>query len=66
MGLGLIWLWMLAIWIMIVLLAVWAAGLLFPRVPSPGTSTPRDILEGRHARGELTRGQYDDRRKGPS
>ena len=57
------WLWMVAFWIAIVVLAVWAAGLLFPRVPSPPTSTPRDILERRHVRGELTRDQDDDLRK---
>ena len=64
MGLGLMWLWMVAIWIGVVVLAVWAAGLLFPRVPSPRTSTRRDVLEKRYARGELTRAQYDDLRKG--
>jgi len=28
------WVWMAAVWIVVVVLAVWAAGLLFPRVPS--------------------------------
>ena len=63
MGLGLMWLWMVAFWIGVVFLAVWASGLLFPRVPSPPEPTPRDILETRYARGELTREQYQELRK---
>lgn len=63
MGLGLMWLWMVAFWIGVVVLAVWASGLLFPRVPSPREPTSRDILETRYARGELTREQYHELRK---
>jgi len=63
MGFGLMWLWMVAFWIGVVVLAMWAAGLLFPQVPSPRAAAPRDILDRRYARGELTRGQYDEERK---
>lgn len=62
MELGLMWLWMVAFWIGVVVLAVWAAGRLFPRVPSPRPAPPREILDARYARGELTREQYDDLR----
>lgn len=57
------WLWMTAFWIGVVALAVWAAGRLFPSVPSPRARTPREILDGRYARGELTREQYQALRK---
>jgi len=60
MGFGLMWLWMVAFWIGVVVLAVWAAGLLFPRVPS--APTPREFLETRDARGELMPEQYHDLR----
>ncbi|MDR7451316.1 MAG: SHOCT domain-containing protein [Armatimonadota bacterium] len=63
MGFGLMWLWMAAFWIGVVALAVWAAGRLFPGVPSPRTPTPREILDARYARGELTREQYHELRK---
>ncbi len=63
MAFGVMWLWVLAFWISVVVLAVWAAGRLFPRVPSPRTPTPREILDTRYARGELTREQYQELRK---
>jgi len=63
MGGGLMWLWMGAVWITVVVLAVWAAGQLFPRVPSPREPTPREILAARYARGELTREQYNELRR---
>ncbi len=53
MAFGLMWLWMVLIWIGIVVLAVWAAGLLFPRVPSPrgpahGKSSTDSTAEVKH------------------
>ncbi len=62
MAFGLMWLWMVAVWIGVVVLAVWAAGRLFPRVPPPREPTPREILNRRYARSELTREQYDELR----
>lgn len=59
MGFGLMW-WMVAIWIGVVVLAVWAAGMLFPVSHRP---TQREILDTRYARGELTREQYYALRK---
>lgn len=53
-------LWMVLFWIGIVVLAVWAAGSLFPRAPEGVQSSPREILQSRYARGELTRDQYQE------
>jgi len=63
MAFGLMWLWMVAFWIGVMVLAVWAAGQLFPHVPSPRLPTPREILDARFARGELTRERYHELRK---
>lgn len=57
------WLWMAAFWVGVVALAVWVAGRLFPHVPPPRPPSPREILDARFARGELTREQYHKRRR---
>lgn len=53
-------LWMVVFWVGVVVLAVWLAGLLFPRVTQAPQLAPREILQGRYARGELTREQYQE------
>jgi uncharacterized membrane protein len=59
MWFGAMVLWMVVFWVGVVVLALWVAGLLFPRMPAaPPQSTPRDILDARYARGELTRERY--------
>ena len=72
MWFGAMMLWMLAFWVGVVVLGVWLASLLFPRVPTTSQPAPREILDARYARGELTQGQYrelfaelsrDDRRE---
>lgn len=52
-------LWMAAFWVGVIVLAIWVAGLLFPRVPAAHPS-PREILQARYARGEVTREQYEE------
>ena len=52
-------LWMALFWVGVIVLAIWVAGLLFPRVPAAQPS-PRAILQARYARGELTRMQYEE------
>ncbi len=53
-------LWMVVFWVGVVVLAVWLAGLLFPRMSQGAQSSPREILNARYARGELTREQYEE------
>jgi len=47
-------LWMVAIWVGAVVLAIWAVVLLFPRTPALPRLSPREIARMRHVRGELT------------
>ena len=62
-GLGL--LFMLLLWGGLIALAVWLVSALFPRssrgtpFPSDQDLRPRDILDRRYARGEITREQYE-------
>ncbi|MBI3974969.1 MAG: SHOCT domain-containing protein [Armatimonadetes bacterium] len=51
--------WMVLFWVGVVVLAIWLAGLLFPRA-TEAPPAPRDILRLRYARGELTQAQYRD------
>ncbi len=58
-GLGL-----LLFWVMLIVLAVWATGVLFPAdrwqtKPSSQSLTAHEILNLRYACGELTREQYE-------
>jgi uncharacterized membrane protein len=64
-GFGIIF--MLLFWIGLIVLAVWAVGLLFPSTKEsrhqdsgskPGSA--REILRARYAQGELTTEQYQD------
>jgi putative membrane protein len=48
----------LAIIIGIVILVVWAVKRFTSGSVSAGSQTPREILQGRYARGEITRDQY--------
>jgi len=52
-------LWMALFWVGVIALAMWVASLLFPRVPAARPS-PREVLQARYARGELTRVQYEE------
>jgi len=52
-------LWMALFWVGVIALAIWVASLLFPRVPAARPS-PREVLQARYARGELTRVQYEE------
>lgn len=67
---GMGWLAMLVFWGVIITLAVWVLGKLFPRVadtpPSQSASrhnatpeSPLEILEQRYARGKLSRSEYE-------
>lgn len=53
-------LWMVLFWVGVVVLAVWLAGQLFPRVSQGTQQSSREILQARYARGELTREQYQE------
>ncbi len=59
MWFGGMFLWMALFWVGVIVLAIWVASLLFPRVPAAQPS-PRAILQARYARGELTRVQYEE------
>ncbi len=52
-------LWMAVFWVGVIALAMWVASLLFPGVPAARPS-PREVLQARYARGELTRVQYEE------
>ena len=58
-GLGLIGLiFNLLVLVGIVLLVVWAVKRFTSSNPSSGVQTPKEILQARYARGEITRDQY--------
>ena len=64
MGFGFIgFLFMLAFWILLVVAAVWVARALFgntqPTQRKDLLQDPREILDQRYARGEITREQYE-------
>jgi plastocyanin len=44
---GAMMLWMVAFWVGVVVLGVWLASLLFPRVPTTSQPAPREILDDR-------------------
>jgi uncharacterized membrane protein len=56
---------MLLLWGGLIVLSVWLVSLLFPRnsrgtkPPANNDLSPRQILDSRYARGELTRDQYE-------
>ena len=64
---------MILFWVVIVLIAVWLVGRLFPQFtgftapPSSGkrsepAESPMEILKQRYARGELNQAEYDEMR----
>lgn len=65
MGFGLVGLLlMLLFWVLLIVGAIWLVKFIFPEDGLPGrrmtnrSSSARDILEMRYARGEITRDQY--------
>lgn len=65
---------MIIFWVVIVVLAIWILGRLFPQVASftapqsrgrsgETAESPLDILKRRFARGELSQAEYDDMRR---
>jgi putative membrane protein len=52
------WLGMVAFWVLLVVVAVWAVGRLFPPTPQTHTSAARATLDERLARGEVDLEQY--------
>jgi putative membrane protein len=62
-GMGFGMLFMGIFWILLIAGAVWLAGALFqsgrPQNNVGHSQTPREILDQRYARGELTREQYE-------
>lgn len=58
-------LFMLLFWVVLIALAIWLVSALFPgsnRRPTSGADhlqSPREILDTRYARGEITREQYE-------
>ena len=64
MGYGLLGMvFMLLFWVLLILVAVWVTKALFGNVQHHGrknsSQTPREILDQRYARGEITREQYE-------
>ncbi len=68
------WLSMLVFWVVIIALAVWVLGKIFPQVADTPPSQPRgrrnaapesplEILEQRYARGEISRNEYEAMRR---
>lgn len=62
MGFGL--LLMIAFWVGLIVLGVWLVRVLFPHTSQPPPVadldlSPRDILDRRFARGEISREEYD-------
>ena len=60
MWFGAMMLSMVAFWAGVIVLAVWLAGKLFPRVPETAVQSPHEILKSRYARGELTGEHYQE------
>ena len=63
MGMGLGMVFMLVFWVLLILAVVWVARALFGngqfnQAKGPSQS-PREILDQRYARGEITREQYE-------
>lgn len=56
------WLAMIAFWGLVIALAVWAIGFVVPRGAGPSTSA-RELLDERLARGELDADEYRHRRE---
>lgn len=65
---------MIIFWVVIVVLAIWILGRLFPQVTGftapqsrnrsgETAESPLDILKRRFARGELSQAEYDDMRR---
>ena len=54
---------MLLFWVLLILGAVWVTKALFGNIKPPprkdSSQTPREILDQRYARGEITREQYE-------
>jgi putative membrane protein len=62
MGFGMLFIGLF--WIALIVGAVWLVGGLFqagrcPNIPSGRGQSPREILDERYARGEITREQYE-------
>jgi putative membrane protein len=61
MGLGMLLVGLF--WVVLIVGAVWLAGSLFQTGHSPNlggrSQTPREVLDQRYARGEITREQYE-------
>lgn len=63
-GMGFGMLFMGLFWILLIAGAVWLAGVLFQtgrsqNFPGGDNQTPREVLDQRYARGEITREQYE-------
>ena len=56
------WLWMASFWMVIVVVAVWAAGRIVPP-PRDAQPTARSILDERLAQGEIDIAEYRRRRR---
>jgi putative membrane protein len=57
------WLFMLAFWVGLILLIVWVVRSVVAASQTNGSSTARNILDQRYARGELTRKEYEQVKK---
>lgn len=66
-GIGIGMLFMALFWIILIIGAVWLVSILFKTGHPPGSDhrglTPREILDQRYARGEITREQYEMMKK---
>ena len=66
-GMGIGMLLMALFWIILIAGAVWLVSILFKTGRPPGNDnrglTPREILDQRYARGEITREQYEIMKK---
>lgn len=57
------WLMMALFWIGLILLIVWLVRSIVGAGQNTGSTTARQILDSRYARGELTRKEYDQMKK---
>lgn len=57
------WLMMLLFWIALILLVVWVVRSLVGARAGSGSSTARETLDVRYARGEITRKEYEQVKK---